>query len=42
MLQLLRACTKGGFVPGSAEIKRQIAAMLGRRTWKGSHGMPRK
>ena len=41
-LQRLRDCTNGGFVIGSAKFERQIAAMLGRRTWKGSPGRPRK
>jgi len=38
----LRACTNGGFVLGSDRFQRQIAAMVGRRTWKGSPGRPEK
>ncbi|WP_295888230.1 transposase [uncultured Thiohalocapsa sp.] len=41
LLARLRACTNGGFVLGSAKCERQIAAMVGRRTWKGSPGRPR-
>lgn len=41
-LQRLRECTNGGFVLGSAKFERQIAAMVGRRTSKGSPGRPRK
>ena len=32
----------GGFVIGSPRFERQVAAMVGRRTWKGSPGRPRK
>jgi len=42
LLQRLRECTNGGFVLGSPTFERQIAGMLGRRTWKGSPGRPRK
>ena len=42
LLQRLRDCTNGGFVLGGPRFERQIAAMLGRRTWKGSPGRPRK
>lgn len=34
--------THGGFVLGSPKFKRHIAAMVGRRTWKGSLGRPRE
>ena len=37
-----RECTNGGFVLGSPKFERQVAAMVGRRTWKGSPGRPRK
>ncbi|QQO57244.1 MAG: transposase [Thiohalocapsa sp. PB-PSB1] len=40
--QCFRECTNGGFVIGSAKFKRQIAAMLGRRTWKEAPGRPLK
>jgi len=42
LLQRLRDCTNGGFVLGSPTFERQIAAMAGRRTWRGSPGRPRK
>jgi len=42
ILQRLREATNGGFVLGSPKFERQIAAMLNRRTWKGSPGRPRK
>jgi putative transposase len=42
LLQRVRECTNGGFVLSSAEFERQIAAMLGRRTWKGAPGRPLK
>ena len=31
----LRECTNGGFVLGNERFAQQIAAMVGRRTWKG-------
>ena len=37
-----RDCTNGGFVFGSPRFEQQVAAMVGRRTWKGSPGRPRK
>ena len=40
--QCFRECTNGGFVIGSAKFERQIAAMLGRRTWKGAPERPLK
>ena len=42
LLARLRDCTNGGFVLGSTKFERQIAAMLGRRTWKGAPGRPSK
>jgi putative transposase len=42
LLGRLRDCTNGGFVLGRPKFERQIAAMLGRRTWKGLPGRPRK
>ena len=42
LLARLRDCTNGGFVLGSTKFERQIAAMLGRRTWKGAPGRPPK
>jgi putative transposase len=42
LLQAVRESTNGGFVLGNDRFAQQIAAMLGRRTWKGSPGRPRK
>ena len=42
LLLRLRECTNGGFVLGNERFAQQIAAMVGRRTWKGSPGRPRK
>lgn len=42
LLRRLRDCTNGGFVIGSPRFERQVVAMVGRRTWKGSPGRPRK
>jgi hypothetical protein len=42
LLDKLRSGTNGGFVVGSGHFERQIAAMVGRRTWRGSPGRPRK
>jgi len=42
MLQSLRESTNGGYVLGSTEFQRKIASIVGRRTWKGLPGRPRK
>jgi len=42
VLQRVRDCVNGGFVLGSPKFERQVATMVGRRTWKGSPGRPRK
>jgi len=42
LLGRLRDCTNGGFVFGSSRFEQQVAAMVGRRTWKASPGRPRK
>jgi len=42
LLQRLRDLTSGGFLLGGPRFERQIAALLGRRTWKGSPGRPAK
>jgi hypothetical protein len=34
--------TNGGFTLGSERFQRQIATMVGRRTWPGKSGRPRK
>lgn len=41
-LQRLRDCTNDGVVVGRHQFERQIATMIGRRTWKGSPGRPPK
>jgi putative transposase len=41
LLQRLRESANGGFVLGTDRFARQNAAMVGRRTWKGSPGRPR-
>lgn len=41
-LQRVREWTNGGFVLGSDRFARDIAVMVGRRSWKGSPGRPRK
>jgi putative transposase len=38
----LRDATNSGFVLGSERFQRQIAAMVGRRTWPGQSGRPKK
>jgi putative transposase len=40
--QRLRECTNGTYVLGSGQFEQQIAAMVGRRTWKGSPGRPQQ
>ncbi len=42
MLTALRDATNGGFVLGSEQFQKQIATMVGRRTWPGTSGRPRK
>jgi putative transposase len=42
MLTALRDATNGGFVLGSQRFQKQIATMVGRRTWPGTSGRPRK
>ena len=34
----IRESANGGFVLGNERFQREVAAMLGRRTWKGSPG----
>jgi putative transposase len=38
----IRTATNGGFVLGTKRFQREIAATLGRRTWRGSPGRPVK
>jgi len=41
-LSALRGATNGGFALGSDRFQLQIAAMVGRRTWPGKSGRPKK
>jgi len=41
-LTQIRETAKGGFVLGHPRFQQQIAAMLDRRTWRGSPGRPKK
>jgi len=38
----IRTATYGGFALGGERFQREIAAMLGRRTWRGRPGRPRR
>jgi putative transposase len=38
----IRSATNGGFVLGTERFQKEIFAMLGRRTWRGSPGRPIK
>jgi putative transposase len=42
LLEHLREYANGGFVLSSPKFERQIVAMVGRGTWKGSPGRPRR
>lgn len=42
LVDQIRTKTNGGFVPGSERFQKEIAATLGRRTWRGSPGRPTK
>ncbi|MEA3277134.1 MAG: hypothetical protein U9Q81_17980 [Pseudomonadota bacterium] len=42
LLARIRESVNGGFVLGNERFAREIAVMLGRRTWKGSPGRPKK
>lgn len=42
LLQRLRTCANGGFVPGRPRFEREVTAMVGRRAWNGSPGRLRK
>ncbi|WP_295455500.1 transposase [uncultured Thiodictyon sp.] len=41
VLREIRTATNGGFALGSERFQREIAAMLGRRTWRSRPGRPR-
>jgi putative transposase len=38
----LRSSTNDGFTLGNEWFQRQIALMVGRRTWRGQSGRPKK
>ncbi len=42
MLTEIRTATQGGFALGDERFQREIAVMLGRRTWRGRPGRPKK
>jgi len=42
LLTCIRECVNEGFVLGNVRFQHEIAAMLGKRTWKGSPGRPKK
>ncbi len=42
LVDQIRSVTNGGFVLGTERFQKEIAAMLGRRTWRGSPGRPVK
>jgi putative transposase len=42
VLTEIRTATNGGYALGDERFQREIAAMLGRRTWRGRPGRPRK
>ncbi|MEN8132543.1 MAG: transposase, partial [Pseudomonadota bacterium] len=42
LVDQIRSATNGGFVLGTERFQKKIAAMVGRRTWRGSPGRPVK
>jgi len=42
VLRAIRDATNGGFALGNERFQRQIAVMVGRRTWRGKSGRPNK
>lgn len=42
LVDQIRTATNGGFVHGTERFQKEIAATLGRRTWRGSPGRPVK
>ena len=42
MLRAIRDATNGGFALGNERFQRQIAVMVGRSTWPGKSGRPKK
>jgi putative transposase len=42
LVDQIRTATNGGFVLGTERFQKEIAAALGRRTWRGNPGRPLK
>jgi len=42
LVDQIRTATNGGFVLGTERFQKEIAAMVGRRTWRGNPGRPTK
>ena len=42
LVDQIRTATNGGFVLGTERFQKEVAATLGRRTWRGSPGRPVK
>jgi putative transposase len=42
LVDQIRTATHGGFVLGTERFQKEIAAMFGRRTWRGRPGRPVK
>ena len=42
LVDQIRTATNGGYVLGTERFQKEIAAMLGRRTWRGRPGRPIK
>jgi len=42
LVDQIRSATNGGYVLGTERFQKEIAAMLGRRTWRGAAGRPHK
>ena len=42
LVDQIRSATNGGFVLGSEHFQKEIARMIGQRTWRGSPGRPVK
>ncbi|MDS4020176.1 MAG: transposase, partial [Candidatus Competibacter sp.] len=40
LVDQIRTATNGGYVLGTERFQKEIAAMLGRRTWRGRPGRP--
>lgn len=42
LVDQIRSATNGGYALGSERFQKEVAAMLGRRTWRGAAGRPHK